>query len=44
MWDTVEPNVVHLSHDLPCQQCGHAPHMYLPCDSSCDCQPAARAS
>ena len=41
MWDTVitESNVVHLSHDLPCLQCGHAPHTYLPCGDGCDCHP-----
>ena len=43
MWDTVEPNVVHLSHDLPCLLCGHAPHTYLPCDEGCDCRPANAA-
>jgi len=37
MWDTVQSNEVHLSHDLPCPQCGHAAHSYLPCSDSCDC-------
>jgi hypothetical protein len=40
MWDTVQTNEVHLSHDLPCQQCGHARHYFLSCDDSCDCSPA----
>ena len=37
MWDTAETNDVHLSHDLPCFQCGHAVHSYLPCSESCAC-------
>ena len=37
MWDTVETNSVHLSHDLPCAQCGHARHTYLPCSDTCAC-------
>lgn len=28
------------THDMPCQQCGHATHSYLPCSDSCDCVPA----
>ena len=43
MWDTVETNSVHLSHDMPCPQCGHPLHIYLPCGDSCDCVPATRA-
>lgn len=44
MWDTVqEPGRdtrgVRLSHDLPCQRCGHAPHTFLACDDGCDCEP-----
>ena len=35
MWRTEQ----HLSHDLPCTACGHAPHRYLPCSDSCDCVP-----
>ncbi|MEP7736444.1 hypothetical protein ABKW28_02200 [Nocardioides sp. 31GB23] len=31
----------HLSHDRPCPRCGHAMHVFLACDSGCDCQPAA---
>jgi hypothetical protein len=37
MWDTVQANELHLSHDLPCPQCGHAAHSYLPCSESCAC-------
>ncbi|GAA1772902.1 hypothetical protein GCM10009795_018800 [Nocardioides hankookensis] len=40
MWDTVQTNAVHLSHDMPCTHCGHAPHTYLACGDSCDCVPA----
>jgi hypothetical protein len=39
MWDTVQTNQVHLSHDLPCLQCGHAVHTYLACSDSCACAP-----
>ena len=39
MWDTVESNVRPLSHDLPCQACGHPAHTYLPCGDSCECGP-----
>ena len=31
MWDTVQTNEVHLSHDLPCPRCGHAVHTFLAC-------------
>ena len=41
MWDTVQTNELHLSHDLPCGRCGHAVHTYLACSDSCDCIPAA---
>jgi hypothetical protein len=37
MWDTVQTNQLHLSHDLPCPRCGHAVHTYLPCSDACDC-------
>jgi len=30
MWDTIQANDIHLSHDLPCMRCGHAAHSYLP--------------
>jgi hypothetical protein len=39
MWDTVDTSSVHLSHDMPCQRCGHAPHTYLACGDSCECEP-----
>jgi hypothetical protein len=39
MWETVQINAVHLSHDRPCLQCGHALHTYLACGDSCDCEP-----
>lgn len=42
MWDTVEghrSDTLHLSHDRPCPQCGHALHTYLACGDSCDCEP-----
>lgn len=28
-----------LSHDLPCQQCGHGLHTFLPCSDLCGCPP-----
>jgi hypothetical protein len=37
MWDTVQTNALHLSHDLPCPECGHAAHSYLPCSDTCRC-------
>lgn len=40
MWDTVQTNAVHLSHDMPCPHCGHALHTYLACGDACDCEPA----
>lgn len=39
MWDTVQTSTMPLSHDLPCTQCGHAPHTFLACSDTCDCQP-----
>ncbi len=40
MWDTVtEPVGQHLSHEMPCTACGHAPHSFLPCSETCDCVP-----
>ena len=41
MWDTVQTSTVCLSHDMPCQACGHAMHTYLACGDGCDCQPAS---
>jgi hypothetical protein len=40
MWDTVETNETHLSHDMPCVRCGHALHTFLACGDGCDCEPA----
>lgn len=40
MWDTVPEQDDHLSHDMPCQRCGHAMHTFLSCDDGCDCTPA----
>ena len=45
MWDTFQDTPSrfaseHLSHDMPCQRCGHAMHRFLSCDDSCDCTPA----
>ena len=37
MWDDVRQQETHLSHDLPCFQCGHAAHTYLPCSDACGC-------
>jgi hypothetical protein len=37
MWDNDRSHEQHLSHDLPCFQCGHAAHTYLPCSDTCDC-------
>jgi len=39
MWDTVQINEIHLSHDLACTGCGHAVHTYLACGDGCDCAP-----
>ncbi|GGR41977.1 hypothetical protein J2S40_001627 [Nocardioides luteus] len=38
MWDTVEVQSFTLSHDMPCRDCGHARHRFLPCDADCDCR------
>jgi hypothetical protein len=40
VWDTVQTNDTHLSHDMPCVRCGHAAHTFLACGDGCDCQPA----
>jgi hypothetical protein len=39
MWDTNRTEAKHLSHDRPCQHCGHAGHTFLPCSDTCDCPP-----
>ncbi len=36
---TGQASVAYLSHDLPCVRCGHAPHRYLSCSTTCDCVP-----
>ena len=41
MWDTVPTYRDHLSHDMPCQRCGHAMNTYLSCDATA---PALRLS
>lgn len=41
MWDTVQTNSQHLSHDMPCTTCGHARHTYLACSDTCDCEPSS---
>jgi hypothetical protein len=37
MWDTVQEQTSHLSHDIPCPGCGHGRHTYLPCSDACAC-------
>ncbi len=37
MWDVIESNSRHVSHDMPCLECGHAVHVFLPCDAECGC-------
>ena len=39
MWDTVDVNTIHLTHDLPCPRCGHAAHRFLACSDTCGCIP-----
>lgn len=39
MWDTIELPSTHLSHDMPCQHCGHALHVFVACGDSCACPP-----
>lgn len=43
MWDTFDSTSTNLSHDLPCQACGHAGHTYLPCSDQCECRPVVLA-
>jgi hypothetical protein len=40
MWDTVRKTRFTLSHDMPCRECGHAAHTYLPCSDACVCVPS----
>ena len=41
MWDSAWPDMAmgstHLSHDMPCPRCRHAPHVYLACGDGCEC-------
>ncbi len=40
MFDTApEATPHHLSHDMPCAQCGHARHTFLACSDTCACRP-----
>ena len=41
MWDNTmtATRADNLSHDLPCQNCGHGIHTFLPCGDGCDCPP-----
>ena len=42
MWDNPHENDAAqqmLSHDRPCQECGHAMHTFLPCSDDCGCRP-----
>lgn len=38
MGDLFGENAIHLCHDRPCLDCGHAEHIYLPCDADCGCE------
>ncbi len=38
MWDTVQTNDVHLSHNMPCGRCGHEVHTFLACCAGCACE------
>jgi hypothetical protein len=40
MWDTAETTRNTVTHDMPCSQCGHATHTYLPCSDECACVPS----
>ncbi|HEX8780917.1 MAG TPA: hypothetical protein VF728_07090 [Nocardioides sp.] len=48
MWDTIQDQesrqTVHLTHDLPCPECGHGPHSFLPCSDTCTCRRRAHFS
>lgn len=42
MWDhpgDSQAEQAMLSHDRPCQECGHAMHTFLPCSDDCGCRP-----
>ena len=38
MWDTVQTNDAHLSHDMQCPRCGHDLHTFLACGTDCACE------
>ena len=40
MWDTVDAQPNPKSHEMPCPECGHPSHTYLPCSDDCDCVPS----
>lgn len=37
MWDIDPGHESHLTHDMPCQRCGHAMHTFLACSDTCGC-------
>lgn len=41
MWNDTHSTTVTtlLSHGLPCQNCGHEIHTFLPCGDMCSCPP-----
>jgi hypothetical protein len=41
MFDTPDSEHPPLSHDLPCNVCGHPMHTYLPCSDTCGCLPSS---
>src|SRR5690242_7876750 len=44
MWDTAETSdeaARLVTHDMPCQRCGHAVHTFLECSDTCSCVSAA---
>lgn len=44
VFDTApEATRLHLSHDMPCAQCGHARHTFLACSETCSCRPVELA-
>ena len=39
MWDSVQTNDQHLSHNMPCSRCGHEVHTFLACGPGSACEP-----
>jgi hypothetical protein len=37
MWNAEQEPESHLTHDMPCQRCGHALHTFLACSDTCGC-------